>query len=201
MATQLDYDRETGRVIWSRDAFHALGEAGFLDDGRYELLEGEIVRAVPPGEPHTFTNMLALRALVARYGWQRVRTGGALAASPISEPIPDVAVVRQPGEAYVTRGIPDGPEFVLVVEVSDSSTWRDLGQKARIYAAAGVPQYWVVDLTRRVVVVHREPSESGYAATVEVGVDGVIEAPGANGNPAPIAVADLLPPIANDQLG
>ena len=194
MATQLDYDRETGRVIWSRDAFHALGEAGFLNDGRYELLEGEIVRAVP-SERHNYVCVEVFKSLVHRCGWDHVRMEGSVVASPISEPVPDVTVTIPRRSELVRSGIPTGGEIALAVEVAESTASRDLGQKARIYASAGVPQYWVVDLTRRVVVVHREPSESGYAATVEVGVDGVIEAPGANGNPAPISVADLLPPV------
>jgi len=194
METTLDYDRETGRVIWSRDTFRALGQAGFLDDGRYELLEGEIVRIVPPNEPHTFINSSVINVLIQAFGWRRVRAGGALVANETSEPIPDVAVGRQPGEAYVASGIPSGSEFVLVVEVSDTTIGRDLGQKARLYAQAGVPEYWVIDVNRRCVVVHRLPSPDGYADIRTLFEGDTLALPEMPEDSGRVEVAQLLPP-------
>jgi Uma2 family endonuclease len=194
METTLDYDRDTGRVIWSRDTFHALGQAGFLDDGRYELLEGEIVRIVPPNEPHTFVNSSVINILIQEYGWRRVRAGGALVVDDRTEPIPDVAVVRQPGEAYLDSGIPSGSEFVLVVEVSDSSISRDRFQKARLYARAGVPEYWVVDVNRRCVVVHRLPGADGYAQVRDVAEGDSVALPELPEGLRFVDVAQLLPP-------
>jgi len=71
-----------------------------------------------------------------------------------SEPEPDVAVVpgtaRQYWDAHPSRP-------VLVVEVADSSVTLDREEKASLYARAGVPDYWIVDIAREVVEVHRQP--------------------------------------------
>lgn len=142
-----------------------MSEAGVLSDGRYELLDGEIVK-IMPNEPHTFVNMRLIRALVGCFGWDYVRMPGSLSAGPNNEPEPDAAVTRQSAESYLRTGIPPGSEFRLVVEVSDSTLWRDKGQKARLYAGAGVPEYWVVNLTGRTVIVHRRPLGEDYQSIV-----------------------------------
>ncbi|MFY7951505.1 MAG: Uma2 family endonuclease [Armatimonadaceae bacterium] len=194
MGTTLDYDRDTGRVIWSRDTFHALGQAGFLDDGRYELLEGEIVRIVPPNEPHNFVSMECVRALVDIFGWDYVRMEGSVVLSDTSEPVPDVTVTDTPRSELVRIGIPDGSRIRLAVEVSDTSTGRDLGQKARLYARAGVPQYWVVDVNRRCVVVHRLPGADGYAQVRDVAEGDSVALPELPEGLRFVDVAQLLPP-------
>lgn len=80
-----------------------------------------------------------------------------LAVPPRSEPEPDVAVVRDEDDS---RRHPSWA--LLVVEVSRSSLVVDLEVKSLIYAAAGVPEYWVVDPDERVVHVHRVPGADGY---------------------------------------
>jgi Uma2 family endonuclease len=80
-----------------------------------------------------------------------------LAVSDSSEPEPDVAIVAAGDyrRAHPTTAL-------LVIEVADSSLARDRG-KAILYAGAGIPEYWIVDLTSRVVEVYSAPSSSGYA--------------------------------------
>ena len=80
-----------------------------------------------------------------------------LALSDFSEPEPDVTVVDR-----AARDSEQHPTTAhLVVEVAESSLRTDLGHKPRLYAAAGVPQYWVVDLRADEVVVHTEPAPAG----------------------------------------
>jgi Uma2 family endonuclease len=94
------------------------------------------------------------RALLARHGDVFVvRQEKPLAATDLSAPEPDIDVVDE--AALHAAGHPTTAH--LVVEVSDSSRRVDLAHKPRIYAAARVPDYWVVDLTDRSVVVHRDP--------------------------------------------
>jgi len=194
METILDYDRETGRVIWSRDTFRALGQAGFLDDGRYELLEGEIVRIVPPNEPHNFVSMECVRVLVGFYGWDYVRMEGSVVVSDTSEPVPDVTVTNTPRSELVHRGIPEGSRIRLAVEVSDTTVARDLGQKAKLYAQVGVPEYWVIDVNRRCVVVHRLPSPDGYADIRTLFEGEMLALPEMPEDSGGVEVAQLLPP-------
>jgi Uma2 family endonuclease len=76
-----------------------------------------------------------------------------------SEPEPDLvwAVERD-----YSRGKPAPENIRLVVEVAESSLDHDLGEKAALYAAAGIRDYWVVDLIDRRIVVHRDPAPEGY---------------------------------------
>jgi Uma2 family endonuclease len=152
---------QTGQVRWTREGFRMMAEAGLFADGRYELLEGEIVKLMP-NEPHTFVNTELVRALVECFGWDYVRVPSSLAARPDSEPEPDASVTVKPRREYLTTGVPPGSEFRLVVEVSDTTLWRDKGQKAMLYAQAGVPEYWIVNLTGRTLIVHRNPVEGEY---------------------------------------
>ena len=188
---KLTADPQTGRVMWTREAFRMMQGAGIFSDGRYELLEGEIVK-IMPNELHTYVNMRLLRVMVERFGWNFVRIPCSLAASPGSEPEPDVAVTQQSAEVYLQTGIPPGSEFRLVVEVSDTTLWRDRGQKARLYAAAGVLEYWIVNLAARTLIVHRSPVGEEYRSIVTYD-DTQSVAPEAAPD-QPIAIAEILPP-------
>jgi Uma2 family endonuclease len=76
-----------------------------------------------------------------------------------SEPQPDVLVCSNPDEwAYRSKRT----KPLLVVEVADSSLAYDSGEKASLYAEAGVPEYWVVNLIERVLVVFRDPKNGSY---------------------------------------
>jgi len=76
---------------------------------------------------------------------------------PTSEPEPDVVAVR--GEPQQYPDAPPGPQDVaLLVEVADSTLHRDQTTKKRLYAQAGIPIYWIVNLVDQRIEVHREPS-------------------------------------------
>jgi Uma2 family endonuclease len=102
-----------------------------------------------------------------------------------SEPQPDLAVI----EADAPRPYHPGTA-ALVIEVSVSSPRRDLRQKPILYACAGVPLYWVVDLDGSRAVIHSEPGSEGYARVETCGADGELAAPELG--IAPIRVADVL---------
>ncbi|WP_395094659.1 Uma2 family endonuclease [Armatimonas sp.] len=189
----LGYDPETGQVRWTRAAFRMMDDAGWLADSRYELLEGEIVK-IMPNEPHTFVNTELIRLLVECFGWDYVRIPSSLFASEISEPEPDASVTIKPRREYLKTGIPPGSEFRLVVEVSDSTLWRDKGIKAKLYATAGVPEYWVVNLTGRTVIVHRNPVGDEYRSVAVYDETQTVspEAAPEHG----IAIAEILPPLS-----
>ena len=164
--------------------YHAMGEAGLFQDERVELIEGVIVRMAPRGEPHDATierlNELLLPPLVGR---ARVRIQLGFAASEYSEPEPDVAVV--PRDEQRT----DHPaRATLLVEVSASSLRFDRGTKAAVYARAGVPEYWVVDLVNRRVVRHRAPGRARYGKRDEI-ASGALPLPTLR---AEISLADLF---------
>lgn len=134
---------------------------------RVELLEGTIVQMTPINYAHAIiVDELAEWAFdsFARERFRvRVQNPLLLAASQ-SLPEPDVAIVQRGGWG----GRHPQPQHVcLVIEVADASLAYDLGAKPRVYAAAGIEEYWVVDLASRVIHVHRDPTTSGYRAILK----------------------------------
>ena len=112
--------------------------------------------------------------------------------SDISEPEPDLAVV-----AGGPRDWKDHPTTCeLLVDISDTTLTYDLDQKRQLYAQALIPEYWVVDLVNRQLIVHRRPKRprSGAARYEVVTVFGSDAAVKPLAKPrSSIKVADLLP--------
>lgn len=139
------------------EEYEQLGKSGVLtEDDSVELLEGLIVKKMTKNPLHDATidllNSLLSRQLPA--GWF-VRIQNVLRTAD-SEPEPDVVIaVGSPGEFRDRH--PTGRDVALVVEVAESSLDQDW-RKCRIYARAGVPQYWIVDLTGCCVEVFAEPN-------------------------------------------
>lgn len=144
-----------------RVEYDALVEQGFLDDEGVELLEGALVYASEEGTDHAAIIRRLLRTLIETIPASEgeVGAGNPIAATDLSEPEPDLSVFP-PGGAYHTH---HPTQASLLIEVSNTSLRRDLTVKARIYAQAQVPDYWVVDVTKRRVIVHRDPQADGYA--------------------------------------
>lgn len=156
-----EIDRLPRRPVY-RTEYEALGMQGVFDDESVELLDGQIVYAAEEGPPHadmsTRLARLFIEAIPAEVG--EVRIGNPIAISDLSEPEPDLFVTI-PRQSYRAA---HPTTANLVIEVSQTSRRRDLGVKAVLYAAAGVPDYWVVDLTRDRIVVHRDPSGSRFTS-------------------------------------
>ncbi len=143
---------------WTVEEFRKLRQADILnEDDRVELLEGWIVEKMTQDPSHARVVQLAtkilIRMLPAEWGL-RVRL-------PIetddSEPEPDLAIVPDADDRYATRH-PYGNETALVIEIADTSLLRDR-RKAMIYARAGVPEYWIVDLLSRRIERYRVPDQ------------------------------------------
>jgi len=138
-----------------------MGDAGLFQNERVELIEGVIVRMAPRGEPHdTVIERLSELLLPPLVGRARVRIQLAFAASEYSEPEPDVAVVPRDEP----RMIDHPARATLLIEVAASSLRFDRGTKAALYARAGVPEYWVVDVSKQTIEVHGAPDGERYTA-------------------------------------
>jgi Uma2 family endonuclease len=122
-----------------------------------ELLENYVLYKPPRNPPHDGTLQFVSKRLARHLlaGWD-IRGQSALVL-PDSVPEPDVAVVRGDETTYLTRH-PSAADCGLVIEVADSSLLRDQRDKTRIYARAGVPAYWIVNLPDRRVEVYTSPS-------------------------------------------
>ena len=182
---------------WTRQEYGRLIDLGFFaedrKDNKVELLEGRMIVAEPQNTPHATACDLAGEALRAAFGsgW-RVRMGLPMAMDPDSEPEPDLAVLRGSPRDWLA----DHPSTAaLVVEIADTSLRFDRVVKGRVYAAAGIADYWIVNPRDRVVEVYREPIRGprrARYASAHVAHPGEtltpLAAPGAR-----IAVDELLP--------
>jgi Uma2 family endonuclease len=154
-----------------RAEYERLVQSGAFDeDERIELLFGQLVHMSPQRDEHAFAvEELTERLVVALVGRARVRTQLPFAASDDSEPEPDVAVMLPRGS-----GIAHPTEVVLVIEVADASLRKDRNVKGLLYAQAGVPQYWIVNLIDRRIEVRRRPVAGQYAEEEVVPIDGEV---------------------------
>ncbi len=181
---------------WTREEYYMMTEAGIFGPGeRVELIEGAIINMTPQKSPHMAAIGLADEALRLAFGSGfHVRTQGPLALAPDSEPGPDAAVVRGTVRDYVKA---HPTTALLVVEVSDTTLAFDRGPKAGLYARAGIPEYWIVNLNDRLLEVYRDPgplphnpSAYGYPSARSFGPsDAVVPL----GLPVAVRIADLLP--------
>ena len=142
---------------WTRLEYERLIETGFLQPGdKVELLGGQLMVAEPQGSRHAATVGLVTDALRAAFGsgWY-VMVQVPVALDDESEPEPDVAVVPGTAREYWDAH-PSRP--VLVVEVADSSVAVDREHKASLYARAGVPDCWIVNVVEGILEVYRQPA-------------------------------------------
>jgi Uma2 family endonuclease len=146
----------------SRAAYDQLVELGHFEGRRIELLEGVLVEMPPMSDRHAMAIVLLTRWLARGLpDRDALRPQLPLAASPYSEPEPDIAVTT------AERTAPGHPTTaILAVEVTLTTHHTDLVVKPRLYAAAGVPRYWVVDLAAGHLVEHTDPGPDGYATVV-----------------------------------
>ena len=181
---------------WTRDEYYKMAEAGLFEGKHVELIEGRIIEMSPMGSAHATSVSLVGDAFRSGFGHGFfVRSQMPLDLGDLSEPEPDIAVV--PGKARdYTNAHPK--TAVLIVEVSESSLDYDRTEKASLYAEAGIPDYWVLNLIDRRLEVRRDPAPDpnelygfGYKK-VTILYAGDLVSPLAVPQ-ASIAVADLLP--------
>ncbi|MBS0017729.1 MAG: Uma2 family endonuclease [Arthrospira sp. SH-MAG29] len=171
---------------WSLDDYHHMIKTGLLVGRPVELLAGEIVKMSPEGESHAFfsraagsylTRILGDRALVSP-------------AKPItlpndSEPEPDIAIVASLGREYLSHH-PYPENIFWVIEYANSSLQKDKTVKYHLYAEAGIPEYWLVNLQTGELIINREPRGREYGSKMTL----------TSGEVSPLAFPDLTIPVA-----
>jgi Uma2 family endonuclease len=195
-AAQTNPDEERApRKRWTREDCDFLERVGLLEE-RYELLDGEIILKVGQNQPHAMAVTRLFAWLLGVFGVARVQTQTTIEIAgddrPMNRPEPDAFVLARPD--YEINATPDGgSDIVLVAEVADATLRDDLQTKAGLYARAGVPEYWVVDVSARRLFVHRAPAEGRYAEVVAYAEAETVATLAAPDNP--VRIADLLPPL------
>lgn len=145
---------------WTRSEYDGMVSAGlFPPDARVELVDGTVYDMTPQNSAHTTSLHLLQEALRAAFPSRYVRVQSPLALDDYSEPEPDLAVVEGSPRDYRDR---HPATALLVAEVADTSLAFDRGLKAEVYARAGIPEYWLLNLPDRALEVFREPAEGRY---------------------------------------
>jgi Uma2 family endonuclease len=165
------------------EEYRKMGEAGiFSEDDRVELIDGEVVEMAPIGWRHALyvTRLTTLLSGFASDQGLLGRHYGVSVQNPIAlrryeEPQPDLALVEGPPSGH----LPDP------VEVADTSLAYDRERKLPLYAEAGIPEAWLVDLTTDTIEVYSEPEPTGYERVARFGREGRV-------------VSDTLPELAFD---
>jgi Uma2 family endonuclease len=183
---------------WTTEEYYKLGDLGFFQGKRVELIRGEILEMSPIGWPHAlatglFVDVLS-RVFAAGY-WLNEQKPFPIPGCPTgSEPQPDIAVI--PG---ARRDYTDHPTVAaLIVEVADKTLFYDTTTKAELYATARIQDYWVLDLQGEHLQVFRDPVElpTGLGSTAYQTHFILGQAESISPLAAPkssIAVLDLLP--------
>lgn len=137
------------------ETYNQIVASGALEGQRVELLLGRLTKMSPRSPAHD----LIVERLTRHFSpsQSRVRVQMAIEVAPDSEPEPDLAVVA--GQVDASR---HPRTALLAVEVSVTSQLVDRNVKASMYARAGIPVYWLVDVPLRIVEVRTEPQDDGY---------------------------------------
>ncbi len=178
--------------------FHRMGEAGIFAVGdRLELIDGEVIDMSPIGALHA--------AIVARLTAFLCRTVGhgvivwcqnPIRLDDVSEPEPDIALLRPRADGYMSAH-PGPGDVLVVIEVADTSLAYDLSVKVPLYALHGIPEAWVIDAATRQTRVFREPSAEGYGLESRVGPEEMLESAlltDDSGAAVSVTLSHLLPP-------
>lgn len=188
---------EVTKKLWTIEEVLRMQETGILSpDNRLELIRGELIEMSPAGKRHVaavarlnlyLIELLGRRALVI--------SQSSIELDAFSAPEPDVAVLRFRDDFYAEA--PIRPEdFILFIEVADTSLGFDRKAKGQLYAEFGIPEYWIVDLNGQCVEQYQLPGEEGYGRRTLVVPGQMLTLPGLD---VQISVSEMLglriPPV------
>jgi Uma2 family endonuclease len=178
------------------EAYRKIGVTGLFHDIKTMLIDGEILTMPLPNPPHDTALNLTYEFLRAAFPTgHHIRNQQGFDVGTDNDPGPDLAVVAGSIRDYMSH---TPTTAVMIVEIADSSLFLDTTTKAELYATAGVPEYWVIDLENQKALIFRDPVDlpAGLGATAYR----TRETFGPTDSIAPLAaptssvkIADLLP--------
>ncbi|MBX9680390.1 MAG: Uma2 family endonuclease [Gemmataceae bacterium] len=171
---------------WTCADFHRVGDSGAFEGKRPLLLDGVIFQHGPMSPLHAISMELVGDSLRQAFGsewWPRNQMP--LVLSHDTDPVPDFAVVSKSPRYHDVHPTTAG----LVVEVADTSLDFDMNFKRLLYAKAGIPEYWVVDVNDRMLWVYRDPQAGDYRSRQSFGAAAKVQPLSSQ---TAITVADLL---------
>ncbi|GDY11217.1 hypothetical protein LBMAG53_00940 [Planctomycetota bacterium] len=179
------------RFAFGVERYHQLIEVGALaPDDKVELINGEIFHMAAMGNRHLLAVQDLATWLIPAIDRTRYvpRVQLPIVLDACSEPEPDLSVLRARADRY-RSGKPTAADTVLVIEIGDSSIDFDRTVKLPMYAAAGIPEFWLVDLAADCVEIHTEPLPKGYRLCRTLRDGDLLVPPGGG---AGLAVSELL---------
>jgi Uma2 family endonuclease len=154
---------EAARWQFTTTEYERMAEAGILsEDDRVELVEGEVLKMTPIGSRHAAC-VNRLNTLVSQQvgGSVIVSVQNPVRLTQYTEPQPDLALLRPRADFY-SEGHPAPEDVLLIVEVAETSLGYDRDVKLPLYARAGIPEVWIVDLDREEILAYSRPREGAY---------------------------------------
>jgi Uma2 family endonuclease len=175
---------------FTREDYEAMIAAGILDENdRVELISGEILNKMPIGPSHASTVNRLNRIFSNRAGERAVVSiQNPIALDDFSEPEPDLALLAPRADLY-GESHPTPADVFLIVEVADSSLRFDRERKIPLYAAAQIPEVWLVDLVEKILTRYRKPIRGSYTEITQHGSRDTVPIP--NLPDAFMAISDL----------
>lgn len=160
---ETDVGEAVRRYHFTVAEYNRMGEAGVFANGpRVELLGGEVVEMCPMGSRHAACVDKIANFLVTLCGGAAIiRVQNPIVLDDASEHEPDISLLRRREDFYVSAH-PEPDDILLTIEVAETSLQFDRRVKAPLYAAAGVPRLWIVDLDAGAIDIYEEPSAEGY---------------------------------------
>lgn len=151
------------RLLTVREYDQMIQSGVFGEDERIELIAGEIRNMSPIGSKHAAcVNRLNMFLTMSLAKKAMISIQNPIKLSDLSEPQPDVALLRPRPDFYAT-GLPMPTDVLLLIEVSDSTLDYDRIEKLPRYAQAGIPEVWLIDITNEVVEQYSRPRNNRYA--------------------------------------
>lgn len=154
---------QLSRRLFTVHEYYQMAQAGILhEDDRVELIEGEIVQMTAIGSRHAACVDRLTQLFVVKVAERAiVRVQNPVRLSEYTEPQPDLALLRPRSDFYAAAH-PGPLDVLLIVEVADTSAGIDRAAKIPLYARAGIPEAWLVDLQADRIETYRQPTPQGY---------------------------------------
>jgi Uma2 family endonuclease len=158
--------------------YHRMAASGiFMEDDRIELLNGEMIEMSPIGPSHT-AHVKAINRVLSKLleGQAIIGVQDPIVLDNLSEPVPDISVLKWRDDDYLLVH-PTPKEVFLVIEVADSSINIDRSIKLPIYAAAGIADYWIINLPEKKIELYSNPLGAVYQSILEATIDDEVTLP------------------------
>ena len=183
------------RHLINTDTYHRMIETGILtEEDRVELIHGEIISMSPIGKLHIAVVDRISNLIKEIVGKQViVRTQSPIVVHDHSEPEPDITLLKPRPDFYATQAA-QPEDILLVIEVAHTTWSTDYEVKRPLYATAGIPELWLVNINKHEIEVHRTPAPGTYKSIsiLQSGDTVTLPVPGVE---ATIAIDELLGPV------